>query len=36
MTVNDRRDLKIEWLPLDALKPDPGNPKQHSARQVSR
>src|SRR5712675_868360 len=34
MAVNDRRDLKIECVPLDTLKPDPGNPKQHSVRQI--
>ena len=28
------RDLRIEWLPLSALKLDPGNPKQHSPRQI--
>jgi DNA modification methylase len=30
------RDLKIEWLPISALKPDPRNPKQHSARQIKQ
>jgi DNA modification methylase len=34
MAVNERRDLRIECVPLDTLKPDPGNPKQHSARQI--
>jgi DNA modification methylase len=36
MAVNDGRNLKIECVPLDTLKPDPGNPKQHSARQVGQ
>jgi DNA modification methylase len=30
------RDLKIEWLPISELKPDPRNPKQHSARQIKQ
>ena len=34
MAARGHRNLRIEWLPLEALKADPGNPKQHSARQV--
>jgi DNA modification methylase len=30
------RDLKIERLPISELKPDPRNPKQHSARQIKQ
>jgi hypothetical protein len=26
MDVHDRSVLKLEWLSLDQLKPDPGNP----------
>src|SRR3954469_15296300 len=28
------RNLTIEWLPLDDLKPDPRNPRVHGARQI--
>jgi DNA modification methylase len=28
------RDLRIEWLPVKALKPDPGNPKRHGTRHI--
>jgi ParB-like chromosome segregation protein Spo0J len=34
MDVHDRSVLKLEWLSLDQLKPDPGNPKQHGSRQI--
>jgi ParB-like chromosome segregation protein Spo0J len=30
------RDLKIEWLPICELKPDPRNPRQHSTRQIKQ
>jgi ParB-like chromosome segregation protein Spo0J len=36
MEKNTARDLKIEWLPISELKPDPRNPKQHSARQIKQ
>ena len=36
MEKNTARDLKIEWLPIDELKPDSRNPKQHSARQIKQ
>lgn len=28
------RNLRVEWLPISELKPDPRNPRQHSARQI--
>jgi DNA modification methylase len=36
VALNDYRDLRIEWLPLDALKPDPRNPKKHSTRHIQQ
>src|SRR5438270_11974083 len=27
-------NLRIEWLPLEVLRPDPNNPKQHISRQI--
>lgn len=34
MATETDRDLSIELLPITALKPDPGNPRQHSDRQI--
>lgn len=34
MVARGHPNLRIEWLAISALKSDPGNPKQHSARQV--
>jgi ParB-like chromosome segregation protein Spo0J len=36
MGKDTARDLKIEWLPISELKPDPRNPKRHSARQIKQ
>jgi DNA modification methylase len=36
MAKDTARDLKIEWLSITELKPDPRNPKQHSTRQIKQ
>jgi hypothetical protein len=34
MAQHSARALKIEWLAINQLNPDPRNPKQHGARQI--
>jgi DNA modification methylase len=34
MEKDPARNLRVEWLAISELKPDPRNPKQHSARQI--
>jgi DNA modification methylase len=34
MEKHTARNLRVEWLAIGELKPDPRNPKQHGARQI--
>src|SRR5215472_417010 len=34
MEKDPARNLRVEWLAISELKPDPRNSKQHSARQI--
>jgi DNA modification methylase len=36
MGKDTARDLKVEWLRISEIKPDPWNPRKHSARQIKQ
>ena len=36
MLDGKKSSLRIEWLPVDQLKPDPRNPRKHNDRQINQ